>query len=242
MRRLSIFYLTISIVLISCSATPTEVLPTADVDALYTQAAKTIVAGLVQTELPVDATQAPAIELPTQTPVIASQEYSDIFSWNYLAEQTSGDVTIQIARVIIADKESVEEELNLDFDKAEIFLDKAVVAEILFKITNNSDQIVTLHPNQGTVIVGSEQIDLADYLMSGTSFGDNTGGDFYPGVTAIGGMWFGVKRTPLEEINSMMFASRGPVTSDAWDSLGPDYQIQLDLSEHTFQPMPDELK
>jgi hypothetical protein len=242
MQRITFLALIISIALVSCGSPAEDIPPTIDVNALYTQVAQTMIAGIVQTEEASAAiTQEAATEQPTQTPIPDTQQYNDIFAWNYLAEQTSGDVTVQISRVIFGNKESLEKYWDDLRSLAPIFQDKAVLGEIIFKITNNSDTIVTLHPNQGTVIVGSEQINLADYLGVST-FGENTGGDFFPGVTVIGGMWFGVKRTPLEEINSMIFASRGPVNSADWNSLGDDYQIQLDLSEHSFSEMPDELK
>jgi len=240
MQKLTILTIVLTLLLTSCGSTPVETAPTQDVNALYTQAAETIIAGMQ--DAPAEATQEPTLPPPTEVPQQQTEQFDNIYSWNYPVEQTIGGLTIQVARVLIADKDSLEKEMGEDFDQAEIFIDKPVIVEILYKITNNAAEAITIHPNQGTVIIGSEQIDLSEYMLSGASIGEDIGGDIYPGVTRIGGIWFGVKRSSLNDINNMMIILSQPVASDDWESLGDDFQLNIDLGTKTFVPMPDELK
>jgi len=161
------------------------------------------------------------------------------FAWNYLADQTSGNVKVQIARLVIADKTAINQDFT-DGGLVTIFNDKPVVAEVIFIVTNNSDKPISIYPDQGKVIAGSEQIDLTDFMM-GTEFGEKFSGDIYPGVKAIGGMWFGFKRTALVDIQKMTITFMGP-SDQSLNRLGPDYTFQLDLSQRQDAAIPTELK
>ncbi len=238
MKKLIVTTLLIAFSATACAQSTPVPNPTADVNAIYTQAAMTLFAEATQS---VPATPEPTLLLPP-TEALQETQNGSIFSWNYLAEQTSGGMTIQVARVLIANKEAAEKEFGYDFDQAEILVDKTVVIEIIYKVTNNAGEAIAIYPDQATVIVGSEQVDLSEYMLSGTRVGENIGGDIYPGVTAIGGVWFGVKRSPLDDINNITIIISPPVASDDWQALGEEFKFDLDLSTRGFAPMPDELK
>ena len=92
---------------------------------------------------------------------------------------------IEIVRVLIGTKDAVEEITGNDFSELD-----DVVGELFFKITNDTDVTADVYPDQGTVQIGSEQIELSDYLYFAT-VGEDVGGEIYPGVTKVGGIWFG---------------------------------------------------
>ena len=178
----------------------------------------------------------------TTEPLITSEPpVGEKIALNFLGEQESGGVTIEIGRVLVGDKALLEYDLGKTFS-ADIFADKDVVGEVIFVITNNSDQTVNLYPLQGSAQIGSEQIDLLDYAFADVQFGENIDGELFPGVQKIGGLWFGIKRSSLDEINQITFRITAPTSSDTYQRLGEDYEIAVDLSNRTFEPLPEELK
>lgn len=158
------------------------------------------------------------------------------FAWNFIASQESGDILVEIARIVISEKNAAGQK----FGNYKIYDDKPNVGEIVFRITNKSDKILSIYPDQGTIVVGNEQIDLREYMISST-FGDDLGGEIYPGVTKIGGIWFGIKRTALGEIQSITIAFSNP-TDNEFNSYGEDFLFIIDLSNRQNEPLPDELK
>lgn len=173
---------------------------------------------------------------PTQTP-----SPNQVWAINYAGGQDSGGVKIEIARIVIGYKDAIDqnfEELNDYLDGWE---DIDVVGELIFKVTNNTEESVDVYPDQGTVQIGGEQINLDEYMMWAT-FGEDVGGEIYPGVTKIGGMWFGIKRSTPEEINEVIFRASAPSTTEDWTNLGPDYEIVIDTTEKRWEEVPDELK
>jgi hypothetical protein len=178
----------------------------------------------------VTATPAPTA---TETPV---QEITDIVARNYLNSQESGDVTIQIGRALIAQKDAIPQEFEDD-----LFQDKDVLAMLIFVITNNSDSTVSVFPTRGTVQVNTEQIELFDYLLARSNFGDELDGEIFPGVTKIGGLWFAIGRSELDEVTQMIFRANAPRVAGS-GSIGPNYEIVIDLSERVFEQLPDEFR
>lgn len=186
------------------------------------------------------------IEIITQTPSVEDTKENNSsrdneFALNYLTSQNSGDVTVEIGRVLIGDKDYIEEAIDIDFDECPEFQDKPVVGEIIFIVTNNTNQVITIYPDRGTVVIGSEQIDLFDFSLCGAVIGEDIGGDFFPGVTAIGGLWFGIKRSSVNDVTNMIVSIDAPRNQE-YDELGPDYYLDLDLSNHVFEEYPPELK
>ena len=64
---------------------------------------------------------------------------------------------------------------------------------------------------------------------------------FYPGVKRIGGLWFGFRRTSLEQIQSLRVVIKHPF-DESLNSLGPDFDFALDLTVRKQDPLPEELK
>jgi archaellum component FlaG (FlaF/FlaG flagellin family) len=223
---------------IACQSTATPISPATV--SLESQV-QTAAAGIALTQ-----TALAQIQEPTQMPVVVDTPIpptsavvpdGNHFAWNFLATQESGGIKIEIARFVLADKTTIPE---MDFSLVSSFDDKPIVGEIVFRITNNTQQTLSVYPDQGTVIVGGEQIELSEYMMLAT-FGDSVGGDIFPGVTKIGGIWFGIKRTSIADIQNITLAFGGP--SDAnFSSMGADYNFTIDLSNRQDQPLPDELK
>lgn len=219
MKRFLLAFLVIAITLACGSTTPNTPIPTNPPE--EQQPIPTIPPPPTATPLP-----------PTSLPTAATGQF---YAWNFIASQNSGGVNVEIARFVLAEKTAAPQ----DFGLIEAFNDRPVVAEIIFRISNSTDKKISIYPDQGTVVAGSEQIELLDFFLA--SFGDTFSGDIFPGVTVIGGMWFGFKRTPIEEITTVTINFLGPFDEN-FNTVGPDINIVLDLSTRQNQPLPDELK
>lgn len=230
MKRILIFVLFFAL-LSACAPSP---------ESIQTAIAQTLVAWTpipTQTPYPTYTPFPTATIIPSQTAKLTTTaSASDHFAWNYIASQESGGIKIVIARLLIAEKTTIDE----DFDIYHIFDDVSIVGEIVFKITNQSEKVVSIYPDQGTVIIGSEQIELSDYMMLGT-FGDALGGEIYSGITKIGGIWFGIKRTAIDEIKSISIIINAPYDA-GFNTLGKEFNFVIDLSERKNEPLPEDLK
>lgn len=100
---------------------------------------------------------------------------------------------------------------------------------------------MTVYVDQGSVAINSEQIDMFDYAMEGTCFGDDLGGDYLPGVTAVGGIWVGIKRADYNEVTKIQIRINSPHDEDL-NHPGPDYNLVIDVTGWGYEPLPDELR
>jgi len=195
----------------------------------------TAVASIIQTQTAVAATLSP-IQIPlSETP---EQSTTKEFAWNYLATQDIGGIEITIGRVVIGERIYIP----LDFSNIPILNDRPVLVEIIFIIENKTTNTASVYPDQGTTRIGGEQTELQDYAISGGNLeGGVYSGDVLPGTKLIGGLWFGLDKTALTEINSMTVFIAAPLDQN-FNTLGPDYIFNLDLSLKQFSELPQELK
>ena len=181
---------------------------------------------------------------PTGTPV-PTEHFStdDLWAKNYVGSMESGGVVVEIARVLVGYKSAMPDWGFEDFnDYIQGWANVDVVGELVFKITNNTNVTMSIFPDQGTVQIGSEQIDLSDYMF-GTTFGDAIGGEIYPGVTKIGGMWFGIRRSTPSEVTQLIYRCSAPRKSDDFrDQVGPAIVLTIDVPVHAWEDMPAELR
>lgn len=249
----TIYLVLIFALLAGCNAQPAIPTPTAvDVGAIQTAAVKTAMASMptatavppseTPTQPPTNTPVPPTKEPPASTPIPPTSTPDPLlgqdFSWNNVSEQESGGIKIQIARIVLADKAAVT---NVDFSKVSKFDNMPVVLEVVFKVTNTSDKEINVYPDQGMVIAGTEQVKLLDYALVGSKFGDDISGKIYPGVTVVGGLWIGLKRNKVDDIQKISIAINGP-SNDSFSSIGPDFHFDIDLSKRAHDPIPEELK
>ncbi len=180
-------------------------------------------------------------DVPLSQPPISVQADDPVFAQNNLGYQESGGIIIEVAHVLIAEKDFGFQLMGDDFNTITEFQDKLAVGRIILKVTNQTDQVLKVYPDQGYIIIKNEQIELFDYALAGAGFGEDIGGEIFPGVTQIGGLWFGIKRTPYDQVNQIVVAIDAP-WDDSYDVLGDDFYFTIDLSDHVYEELPDELK
>lgn len=258
MFRRSVLVAFVLFVLVACGGlqagqvSPTTTVPTTVATAISVSpptAAPTDTPRPAPTEAPTQTSAPTGTARPTSTPLppptptatitpTAETTVDDEFSANFVSTKESAGVRLEVARIDIARKDVLPE---IGFDKVEKFKEYDVVAEIIFRVTNTTDKTIVIYPDQAKVVVNNEQINLQDWAYTGAAFG-TVSGEILPGVTTSGGLWFGVKRAKVPEINKMVIAIDGPRNKDTYTALGDDYYFELDLSKHERQPIPEELK
>jgi len=88
-------------------------------------------------------------------------------------------------------------------------------------VVNNSDQILTLYPDQGTIVIGDQQA-AADTWIS-----DSVGGQIFQGVTRTGVVLFGLPR-PIEQAGTLRYIVDSP-HDDQYEHHGENFDITVNL-------------
>lgn len=260
MKRLySVFFVTVAaLVLGACTAAPNEsvsqevtrvVEVSREVEVTRQIEVTRLVELEVTREIPVTrvlvATPTPPpTVVPDATPTPPKAE--DAIAFNYLGQVSTGPLTIEVARVLFVQREVLETWMaDEDWQYEEQFWatmgDSPVIGELILRITNNGDSLVSLWPlYRGAVSVNGEQIRLEDFRYARLL--DELDEEFLPGATAIGGLYFGVDRTPLSEITSFgYYTLQAPFDPDTYADLGPTVSVTADLTHHIWEPWPDDL-
>jgi hypothetical protein len=159
------------------------------------------------------------------------------YSWNNLATVQEGGVSVEIARLTVYDKSSLSKQEQKYF-ATNAFYGLNTICNLYFRITNNTDQIMSVYANQGLLVANGEQVQLSSfmYTTSGT-----LGGEIFPGATISGVMTFGLKKVTPDTINGMTITF-SPPSDKNFISYGLPYVFNLNLSQHEWVDKPDDLK
>jgi len=226
MRNSVILFLAFTFILSSCT-------PASNVGEIQTSAVQTAFASLPTITPPASSTPKPtSTHFPTKTappPTAAPKAYA----WNLILSQDSGGVIVTIDRIILMEKGKTS-----SFDTIDSFKKSKVLIGIILTVENKTNTKVMIYPNQGTVVVGSEQVNLRDFMFfNEMPNSEAISGTIFPGVKATGGFWLGLGRTPIEEVKSMTFNIMEPADGETYIALGPEFNFEIDLSERRNDPL-----
>lgn len=171
---------------------------------------------------------------PTQAP---TEVPAQGIAKNYVASDEDAGVVVEVVRVLIAPKESVSQ----NFATSEIYNDKSTLVEFIFRITNNTNEVITFNFFTNTASVNGEQISFQDYAWAGGSIGDNLSDKVLPGSYVIGGYWTGIKRSTWEEANKIVISIDHAFDSN-YSRVTKDFLFTIDVVDWSFEPLPDDLK
>jgi hypothetical protein len=134
----------------------------------------------------------------------------------------SGGIAITVTRLVVADykeyyaAQDTATKRDLDFSDE---TDGAVtIGQIYLKVENKNSTRESIYPDQGTVVVGSEQVEI-DFFSS-----DDVGGEYFPGVIKEGKVSFFLKRTPVAQVTDVLYVVDSPFTSSNND---PDFEFKV---------------
>ena len=181
-------------------------------------------------EVTPDVTATPAV---TNTPAAAAADERPMVVHRENVELDLGGVKVmldgaalfdwQAAQIMGPSQEWIE---TVKDDRA--FEDTQVLGSLTLTITNTTDSKINIYADQGTVVVGSEQVDLSDYMM----YSDDMGGTLFPGVVKSGTLVFTLKQTAWDEVANgarLVFELNAP-TNEKYDSLADQpYRFEVEL-------------
>ena len=174
--------------------------------------------------------------VPNITPTV---DTSQIIAKNFVASQESGGVIVEIARILIGNRNVLEPWAEMDFSEFPNFIDRNVLVEVIFRITNTTDKIVLVYvTTDGSLVVNGEQVNFIDY--SYTAFDHfQMGLEIYSGATVTGGIWTGLESTPFDQINKIFIGFGGPLDFPKLTRLGGDYNFDIEVRDWDFDPLVD---
>lgn len=242
------------IILLSACQTPTQEIvvvtatsepPTAAPEVLPTST-------LAGTNTPVPTATPRPTSLPTDTAEPTSTPNpKNKWAKNYLGAVESAGVTMEVVRVLVTDRtgfleiqdlatwDAVVEDIYDDLQKA-LWNRADGAIEIIARFTNNASDAVTMRfGGESHVQIGSSQISLDDGFQFCTDLHYE---DLWPDASAISCYWLPLDNMTPEEVVSITLRVEPPFDPDSYSDLGPWFIIELDVSEHRWEEMPDELK
>lgn len=177
---------------------------------------------------------------PSAVPT-ASVSGQEEFAANYVATQEQGGVVIELSRVLCMSRQRMIQEFEEITDETfERDLGGAVTScEFILTVENTADSVRNVYPDQGDVVIGNEQIDLLAQSIQITDL-EAVSGELQPGVVRIGGFWFGVKRSKVDEIDQMTYIVDPPSDAD-YNRRGSEFRFEFGTEGWGFEPWPGDL-
>lgn len=223
--------------LVACSQAPIEVVRTVEVTRLVEATVEIEKEVTRRIEVPirveVEATRLVEVTLaPTSAP-----SGGVVFARNYLGEVTTGNVTMELGRVLFAQKDALPIDFGEDFDPY------PYVGEIVVRITNNADYAVSWFASDWYVRVNEMQYALFDWLFA-SSFGEAFDNPVFPGSTVVAGVWFPTGQIDPDSVVSFALIVDPAYNYDTSRRNATDrFEFLVDLSgQHSWEPIPDEFK
>ena len=174
---------------------------------------------------------------PTSTPTIKPTiDASLVLAKNYVTSYEENGVIFEVVRVLIADKNWTS--LKADFPDPGVMADKKTYIEYVFRITNNTDKIISVSYYSIIASANGEQSEFGDFYDHRLA-GDDLSNDILPGSVVIGGNWTGINRSAWNEVNKILI-SIPRVYDSNYDKVTNDFLITIDVVDWSFEPIPDE--
>ena len=173
---------------------------------------------------------------PTEIPNV---DTSQIIAKNFLASQNNGGVIVDIVRLVLGNRDAMEEYSGINFAQYPNFDNSNVIVETTFRVTNTTENKIMVDVIvDGTQVVNGEQVNFMDFFLSTFGF-FNMGIEIQPKSTVIGGIWTSLESTPFDEINKVTIGVGGPVELPKLTSLGGDYNFEIEVENWTYEPSLD---
>jgi hypothetical protein len=212
--------------------TPPEPLPTYTSFPTYTPAATaTAIPEQTATSVPTKTPEPTKVSTPT-----AAATEGIWIGKNHVATIEQGKLTVKLARILFEDKATVAKREGKSIDGLGADWESAtILGEMIFVITNASGKTLSVYPDQGIVLIGSRQIELA-LMTSGLAALDDISGDIYDGVTKVGGFWYPLARLTMDDIKTVTLRVSAPVDEE-FNWVGEEFVFMVDLSSKPQEPL-----
>lgn len=152
---------------------------------------------------------------PAEEPALAVRRDVNI-------EQDRGGIVIRIKMIAIGDFAALDTDVQEGLLMMSYWEDAKYIGGISIQVENTTKKTANLYPDQGTVVVGTEQIDV-DLFSS-----DSVGGEIFAGVVKEGLIMFALKAVDISTVDTMRYIVSGP-SDEEFSRLGEDYDFTIPL-------------
>jgi hypothetical protein len=152
--------------------------------------------------------------VPTEIPSPGGGENLDSIKYiakNYLRISWINGVIIELARVIIGDKETLARKdigylIDPEHDISRVLQESTIVVEVILKITNNTDRLINLDlsSNDAMFILNGVQIPLNQYLDYANVTESFKNGNIDPQTSANAGFWLPTSLLSVNEAKTVI--------------------------------------
>lgn len=173
---------------------------------------------------------------------------------NYLGAVESAGVTMEVVRVLVGDKSSIDglfrdkggtwdEFIKYAWDEI-AWANAEGAVEIIVQFTNNSADTVELGFTcwESNIQIGNVQAELFDVGIEIGGMQTFCGDKLWAGASAFSGVWVPLNNMTPEDLVSIILRVAPPQEADGYKDLGPWFILEIDVSDHRWEDMPDELK
>jgi len=191
---------------------------------------------------------------PTETPEPTAPPSPDsIWARNYLGAVESGEVVLEVVRVLVGDKQAIDnlyrssggswDELIKYASDEVAWANAEGAVEVIVKFTNNSSEPVELSVdcNESNIQIGGYQAELNDVAIRISGLQTFCYDKLWPGASAISGVWVPLNNLTPDEVVSITLRLAPPQKEDSYKDLGPWFILELDVSEHRWEDPPEEM-
>lgn len=142
------------------------------------------------------------------------------------ASWASNGIKVKVTRIALGDPDLVCNDLD-EFERPEFCTSggQAVIA-LDVRVVNDSGKDVDAYTDQGELVVGSEQIPMAEWFVT-----DEIGGTFREGTKGEGQIWWISDQTTdeIHELGELRYIVPGPTWTDDWEPVDGTYD-DIDLT------------
>ena len=170
-------------------------------------------------------------------------------SKNYLGSIESNGVIVELARVIIGDKETLAKEKDIAYlidpehDISKVLQDSRIVVEVIFKITNNTDRLIKLDLSreEAMFILNGVQIPLNQFLDYANVTESFRNGNIDPQTSVNGGFWLPTSLLSVNEANTVILGLP-PAYDENNQAVIENSFIFADVVDWGWEDIPEEFK
>lgn len=174
----------------------------------------------------------PTKAIPTQAPAAAQVTDDGLLRVQDIADhvQELGGVTLTVLSATLVEGDSARAwEGFAPLAEDEKFIDVPVIGVLDVLVTNGTDKKIAVYPDQGTVVVGGEQINLTEFMF----YSGDVGGELFSGVSKKGTILFALMRTPWANVADgvkLIFEVDAPFDEQLDDLADKPYYFELTLA------------
>lgn len=182
---------------------------------------------IVQAEAEPCPTCAPTSAPPTVAPEPTAAPVAELATVAIGESQDKGGVVLEV--VSLSYGTPAEYAATLDgFDKAMFESNEDVtsaqsVIVLHVRVTNGTDGVISVYPDQGVFTIGNEQIDAAIFLSG------DVGGDLEPDIMKEGDVLCLVQRTAPADLSSVRYLVNAPHNADFENLADSGYEFTLQV-------------